>query len=110
MNCIVYIYLNFVTVYSMVPLPIASDWRHPNMTKTSAFKLPDLDTVYYSEDLGPITLRSMLDGLDEDLVPTNEAMFNDLLWAFGAWETLADMLIATAYRKTEERHPMLRIV
>ena len=69
------------------------------MTETTAFKLPGPDTVYYSEDLGPITLWSMLDGVDEDLAPTDEAMLDDLLWAFGAWETLADMLIAVAYRE-----------
>ena len=80
------------------------------MTTTSAFKLPALDTVYYSEDLGPITLRSMLDGVDEDLVPTDKVMFNDLLWAFGAWETLADMLIAVAYREPESQPPRLRLV
>lgn len=76
----------------------------------TTFALPDPDTVYWSEDLGPITLRSMLDGVDEDLLPSDEVMFDDLLWAFGAWETLADMLIAVACREPEDVCVALRLV
>ena len=75
------------------------------MATKNAFKLPAPDTVYYSEDLGPITLWTMLDGIGEGLVPTDEEMFEDLLWSFGAWETLADMLIAVAYREPESQPP-----
>lgn len=80
------------------------------MTATNAFKMPDLDTIYYSEDCGPIKLRDMLNGVDEDLAPTNETMFDDLLWSFGAWENLAGMLTAVAYREPERQRPRLRLV
>lgn len=39
------------------------------ITKEAAWKLPDLDTVYHCEELGPMTLGQMLDGVDPDLVP-----------------------------------------
>ena len=35
----------------------------------TAFKLPDLDTVYHCEGLGAMTLGQMLDGVDPDLIP-----------------------------------------
>lgn len=44
------------------------------MTTTAAvtaWKLPDLDTVYRLEDHEPITLGQMLDGVDPDLIPTD---------------------------------------
>ena len=52
----------------------------------TAFKLPDLDTVYHCEGLGTMTLGQMLDGVDPDLIPSDQTMYEDLLWAFGAWE------------------------
>ena len=64
----------------------------------TAFKLPDLDTVYHCEELGPMTLGQMLDGVDPDLVPSDQTMYEDLLWAFGAWDTLEQMNAAMATR------------
>lgn len=68
------------------------------ITKEAAWKLPDLDTVYRCEELGPMTLGQMLDGVDPDLVPSDQMMYEDLLWAFGAWETLEQMNAAMATR------------
>ena len=31
-----------------------------------------------------MTLGQMLDGMDPDLVPSDQTMYEDLLWAFGA--------------------------
>lgn len=39
--------------------------------EAAAWKLPDLDTVYHCEELGPMTLGQMLDGVDPDLVPSD---------------------------------------
>ena len=64
----------------------------------TAFKLPDLDTVYHCEGLGTMTLGQMLDGVDPDLIPSDQTMYEDLLWAFGAWESLEDMNAAMATR------------
>lgn len=64
----------------------------------TAWKLPDLDTVYHCEELGHMTLGQMLDGVDPDLVHSNQTMYEDLLWAFGAWETLEEMNAAMATR------------
>ena len=64
----------------------------------TAFKLPDLDTVYHCEGLGTMTLGQMLDGVDPDLVPSDQTMYEDLLWAFGAWDTLEEMNAAMATR------------
>lgn len=64
----------------------------------TAFKLPDLDTVYFCEELGPMTLGQMLDGVDPDLIPSDQTMLEDLLWAFGAWESLEEMNVAMATR------------
>ena len=64
----------------------------------TAFKLPDLDTVYHCEGLGAMTLGQMLDGVDPDLIPSDQTMLEDLLWAFGAWESLEDMNAAMATR------------
>ncbi|MDI9590208.1 MAG: hypothetical protein QM302_04100 [Acidobacteriota bacterium] len=67
------------------------------MTTTAAvtaWKLPDLDTVYRLEDHEPMTLGQMLDGVDPDLIPSDQTMLEDLLWAFGAWEDLEAMLPA----------------
>ena len=68
------------------------------ITKEAAWKLPDLDTVYHCEELGPMTLGQMLDGVDPDLIPSDQTMYEDLLWAFGAWETLEEMNAAMATR------------
>ena len=68
------------------------------ITNETAFKLPDLDTVYHCEELGPMTLGQMLDGVDPDLIPSDQTMYEDLLWAFGAWETLEEMQAAMATR------------
>ena len=70
-------------------------------TTTSAattWALPDLDTTYHLEDHEPMTLGQMLDGVDPDLVPSDQTMYEDLLWAFGAWETLDEMNAAMATR------------
>lgn len=64
----------------------------------TAFKLPDLDTVYHCEGLGAMTLGQMLDGVDPDLIPSDQTMYEDLLWAFGAWESLEEMNAAMATR------------
>ena len=40
----------------------------------------------------------MLDGVDPDLVPSDQTMYEDLLWAFGAWDTLEEMNAAMATR------------
>lgn len=45
-----------------------------------------------------MTLGQMLDGVDPDLVPSDQAMYGDLLWAFGAWDTLEKMNAAMAAR------------
>ena len=69
------------------------------MTATAtAWKLPDLDTIYHLEDHEPMTLGQMLDGIDEDLIPSDQTMLEDLLWAFGAWDTLEEMNAAMATR------------
>ena len=67
-------------------------------TATAAFRLPDLDTVYHLEDHEPMTLSQMLDGVDPEMVPTDQTMLEDLLWAFGAWESLAEMNAAMQAR------------
>ena len=64
----------------------------------TAFKLPDLDTIYHCEGLGAMTLGQMLDGVDPDLILSDQTMYEDLLWAFGAWESLEDMNAAMATR------------
>ena len=64
----------------------------------TAFKLPDLDTVYHLEDHEPMTLGQMLDGVDPDLIPSDQTMLEDLLWAFGAWESLEEMNAAMQAR------------
>lgn len=66
--------------------------------EATAWKLPDLDTIYHCEELGPTTLGQMLDGVDPDLVPSDQTMYEDLLWAFGARETLEQMNAAMATR------------
>ena len=68
-----------------------------NATAT-AWKLPDLDTTYHLEDHEPMTLGQMLDGIDEDLIPSDQTMLEDLLWAFGAWEDLEEMYAAMRAR------------
>lgn len=71
------------------------------MTATAtAWKLPDLDTTYHLEDREPMTLGQMLDGIDEDLIPSDQTMLEDLLWAFGAWEDLEEMNAAFPTRAT----------
>ena len=40
----------------------------------------------------------MLEGIDPDLIPSDQTMLEDLLWAFGAWEGLEEMSTATAAR------------
>lgn len=67
-------------------------------TTATTWKLPDLDTVYHLEDHEPITLGQMLDGVDPDLIPTDQTMLEDLLWAFGAWEDLESMNAAAGSR------------
>ena len=57
------------------------------ITNETAWKLPDLDTVYHCEDLGPMTLGQMLDGVDPDLVPSDQT-----------WDTLEQMNAAMATR------------
>ena len=79
----------------------------------TAFKLPDLDTVYHCEDLGPMTLGQMLDGVDPDLIPSDQRMYEDLLWAFGAWDTLEEMQVAMAtrvYARDAEGQPRFVLV
>ena len=68
------------------------------ITNEKTFVLPDLDTVYHCEQIGPMTLGRMLDGVDPEFIPTDQGMFEDLLWAFGAWETLEQMDAAMATR------------
>ena len=86
------------------------------MTTTAAataWKLPDLDTVYHCEDLGPMTLGQMLDGVDPDLIPSDQMMYEDLLWAFGAWDTLEEMQVAMAtrvYARDAEGQPRFVLV
>ncbi|MBR3313946.1 MAG: hypothetical protein IKG18_07380 [Atopobiaceae bacterium] len=66
------------------------------MTATAtAWKLPDLDTTYHLEDREPMTLGQMLDGIDEDLIPSDQTMLEDLLWA---WEDLEEMNAAMQAR------------
>lgn len=60
------------------------------MTDT-AWTMPDLDTVFHIEEGGTMTLREMLEGLDEDLVPASLGDFENMLWAYGAWSDLAEM-------------------
>ena len=67
-------------------------------TETNAWRLPDLDTTYHLEGHGKMTLGQMLDGVDPDLVPTDQTMLEDLLWAFGAWEDLGMMRAAMLAR------------
>ena len=67
-------------------------------TTATAWKLPDFDTVYHLEDHEPMTLGQMLDGVDPDLVPSDQQMLEDLLWAFGAWEDLEEMNAAMQAR------------
>ena len=64
----------------------------------TAFRLPDLDTVHHCEGHGTMTLGQMLDGVDPDLIPSDQTMYEDLLWAFGAWESLEEMNAAMATR------------
>ena len=45
-----------------------------------------------------MTLGQMLDGVDPDLIPSDQTMYEDLLWAFGAWESLKEMNAAMATR------------
>ncbi|MBE6470050.1 MAG: hypothetical protein E7001_08975 [Coriobacteriaceae bacterium] len=45
-----------------------------------------------------MTLGQMLDGVDPDLIPSDQTMYEDLLWAFGAWDTLEEMNAAMATR------------
>ncbi|SER67519.1 hypothetical protein [Parafannyhessea umbonata] len=45
-----------------------------------------------------MTLSQMLDGVDPEMVPTDQTMLEDLLWAFGAWESLAEMNAAMQAR------------
>ena len=52
--------------------------------------------LYRLEDT--MTLGQMLDGVDPDLIPSDQTMLEDLLWAFGAWESLEDMNAAMATR------------
>ena len=81
--------------------------------EATAWKLPDLDTVYHCEELGPMTLGQMLDGVDPDLVPSDQTMYEDLLWAFGAWETLEEMQAAMAtrvYVTESDGRPTFRLV
>ena len=66
--------------------------------EATAWKLPALDTVYHCEELGLMTLGQMLDGVDPDMVPSDQTMYEDLLWAFGAWDTLEEMNAAMATR------------
>lgn len=66
--------------------------------EAAAWKLPGLDTVYHCEELSPMTLGQMLDGVDPNLVPSDQTMYEDLLWAFGAWDTLEQMNAAMATR------------
>ena len=66
--------------------------------EATAWKLPDLDTVYHCEGLGAMTLGQMLDGVDPDLIPSDQTMYEDLLWAFGAWESLEDTNAAMVTR------------
>lgn len=80
------------------------------MTETTVHALPDLDTVYYSEDLGPITLRSVLDGLDADLVPkiTLNQTTNDYLAAWCPWLKAAVMNSILLYCRSKEEHGIQR--
>ena len=68
-------------------------------TTTATWTMPDLDTVYKIEDGPDMTLRQMLDGIDPELLPADQTMFEDLLWAFGAWESLEKMQAALASRQ-----------
>ena len=63
--------------------------------------LPDLDTLYHLEDHDPMTLGQMLDGIDDDLIPRDQIMYEDLLWAFGAWESLEQIDAAMEARVYE---------
>ncbi|WP_288737207.1 hypothetical protein [uncultured Enorma sp.] len=93
---------------------VKEDAMTATITKeAAAWKLPDLDTVYHCEELGPMTLGQMLDGVDPDLVPSDQTMYEDLLWAFGAWETLEQMQAAMAtrvYVTEPDGRPAFRLV
>lgn len=53
-----------------------------NNTMTAAnattFKLSDLDSVCRCEELGTMTLGQMLDGVDPDLIPSDQTIYEDL--------------------------------
>lgn len=68
------------------------------VTTEKTWKLPDLDTVYHCEEIGTMTLGQMLDGVDPNLIPTDQATLEDLPWCFGTWESLEDMNVAMASR------------
>ena len=71
-------------LYYQLLISIVKDAMTATITKeANAWKLPDLDTVYHCEELGPMTLGQMLDGVDPDLVPSDQTMYEDLLWPSG---------------------------
>lgn len=43
-----------------------------------------------------MTLRSLLEGLAPELIPTNQASFDELLCSLGAWESADEMRAALA--------------
>ena len=45
-----------------------------------------------------MTLGQMLDGVDPDLIPSDQTRYEDLMWAFGAWEDLEEMNAAMQAR------------
>lgn len=61
-----------------------------------AWEMPSLDRVYHVEGQGPMPLRSLLEGLAPELIPTNQASFDELLCSLGAWESVDEMRAALA--------------
>ena len=47
-------------------------------------------------ELDPLAVSHELDCVDLDLIPSDQTMYEDLLWAFGAWDTLEQMNAAMA--------------
>ena len=66
--------------------------------EATAWKLPDLDTVYHCEELGPMTLGQMLDGVDPDHGALRPDHVRGPAVGLGAWDTLEEMNAAMATR------------
>ena len=67
-----------------------------NTNAAPAWELPDRETAYYLEEGSTMTLGEMLEGVTADLIPTDQSMLDDLLTAYGAWESPELARIAAA--------------